>query len=75
MPRYRSFYAVEVALLNHITDCLHFCRGSMKAAVLVWANPREVWEQELLLGPDRTLLGIVGEPVRWDYPDTLQAGI
>ena len=24
MPRYRSFYAVEVALLNHITDCLRF---------------------------------------------------
>ena len=28
----------------------------MKAAVLVWAYRREVWEQELLLGPDRTLL-------------------
>ena len=25
VPRYRSYYAVEVALLRHITDCLHFC--------------------------------------------------
>ena len=56
-PRYRSYYAVEVALLRHITDCLHFCGGSMKAAVLVWASQQtEAWQQDLLLGPDRTLL-------------------
>ena len=57
VPRYRSYYAVEVALLRHITDCLHFCGGSMKAAVLVWASQQtEAWQQDLLLGPDRTLL-------------------
>lgn len=56
-PRYRSFFAVEIALLRHFTDTLHFSGGSMKAAALVWASRHaESWQQDLLLGPDRTLL-------------------
>ena len=57
IPRYRSFFAVEIALLKHLTDSLHFSGGSMKAAVLVWAmRHSEAWQQDLLLGPDRTQL-------------------
>ena len=57
IPRYRSFFAVEIALLKHLTDSLHFSGGSMKAAVLVWAmRHSETWQQDLLLGPDRTQL-------------------
>ena len=57
IPRYRSFFAVEIALLRHLTDSLHFSGGSIKAAVLVWASRHaEPWQQDLLLGPDRTQL-------------------
>ena len=57
IPRYRSFFAVEIAFLKRLTDSLHFSGGSMKAAVLVWAmRHSEAWQQDLLLGPDRTQL-------------------
>ena len=57
VPKFRSYYAVEVALLHHITDSLQFCGGSMKAAVLVWARRhQEPWQSDLLLGRDHTLL-------------------
>lgn len=57
IPRYRSFFAVEIALLRHLTDSLHFGGGSIKAAILVWAGQhKETCQQDLLLGPDRTQL-------------------
>ena len=80
IPRYRSFFAVEIALLRHLTDSLHFSGGSIKAAVLVWASRHaEPWQQDLLLGPDRTQLphipsvtccqlGILGGPSTWPAP-------
>lgn len=55
MPKFRSFYAVEVSLLEYLTDTLTFCGGSIKGAVLVWAR-RHPQHASMLLGTNHTLL-------------------
>lgn len=55
MPKFRSLYAVEVSLLEYLTDTLTFCGGSIKGAVLVWAR-RHPQHASVLLGANHTLL-------------------
>ena len=62
IPRYRSFYAVEIALLEQITDTLEFCSGSMQAAVILWGRRhKEPTQRRLIFGEDFTMLPHVKE--------------
>jgi hypothetical protein len=62
IPKYRSYYAVEVQLLQQLGDTLDFCSGSMQSAVTVWARQhKEPLQQKLLFGEDRTMLGHIRE--------------
>ena len=62
IPKYRSYFAVEVALLRHITDTLHFAAGSLRSAVLLWGRRHtETIQHDLIFGADHTLLPHVEE--------------
>ena len=57
VPKYRSYFAVEIALLQHITDTLNFSGGSLQSAVLLWARKHSGPQQHnSILGPDHTML-------------------
>ena len=46
IPKHKSFYAVEVKLLQMISDVLNFGGGSFKPAVLQWYGQRQGHQQQ-----------------------------
>ena len=62
IPKYRSYYAVEVSLLQHLTDTLQFAAGSLRSAVMLWARRHsDNLQKQLIFGNDFTLLPKVEE--------------
>lgn len=56
VPKTRSFYAVDLPLLQHFTDAFVHSSSSFAAATVVWANQHpEKLQQDLVHGPDFTM--------------------
>ena len=57
IPKYRSYFAVELTLLQHVSGTLHFAGRSLRSAVLLWAKRHtEHVHRSLIYGEDFTLL-------------------
>ncbi|CAE7764671.1 unnamed protein product [Symbiodinium sp. KB8] len=64
IPKYRSYFAVELTLLQHVSDTLHFAAGSLRSAVLLWAKRHsEHVQHSLIFGEDFTLLPHVEDDI------------
>ncbi|CAE7234455.1 unnamed protein product [Symbiodinium sp. CCMP2456] len=64
IPKYRSYFAVELTLLQHVSDTLHFAAGSLRSAVLLWAKRHsEHFQHSLIFGEDFTLLPHVEDDI------------
>ena len=65
VPRFRSFYAVDVALLVKITNDLVYNGGSFSSALLSWSGQhKERAQQSLILGEDLTMANHVREDLQ-----------